>query len=100
MKTTVLLAILAVGAVVAVAGLAVASGPAASALGIGDRTGSQHGMMGQDGSHSGYGGCRGMDSGQYQYQNQYQYQQLNGTCWGQCSDPNDWNHSWDHGGMM
>ena len=114
MKTTALLAILAVGAVVAVAGLAIASGTTATTLGMTDRTGSHRGMMGQDWSSDGSGGCPGMANNQFQDQTQNQYQagshcqyqnqQLNGTCQGQCSEPNDWNYSydydWEHHGMM
>ncbi len=110
MKTTALLAILAVGAVIAVAGLAVASGTAANTLGMRDGTGSHRGMMGGDWSSGGSGGCPGMANNQYQSQYQagshcqYQTQPLNGTCQGQCSEPNDWNYShdydWGHCGMM
>lgn len=102
MKTTALLAVFAIGAVIAVAGLAVASGSTATALGAQDQTGTHQRIMDQDGTCDGSRDGRGMTKFQYQNQTQNQagsenqYQQLDGACSGQCSAPNHWNYSWDH----
>jgi hypothetical protein len=106
MKTTAFLTALAIGAVIAVAGLAVASGSTATTLGTQDRTGTHQRMMDQDGTCDGSGNGQGMAKFQFQNQTQsqagsqnqcqYEYQQLDGSCSGQCSEPNYWNYSWDH----
>jgi hypothetical protein len=122
MKTSVLLAIFAVGAVVAFAGLAVAAGPSAGTLGAQDKDGSGHGMMTRD------GGCHGSDGQTAQYQYRYdgecpcdcqaelrnnyswsygegnmtcesvacqtQYHNQGVECPGTCDNYYDWNHSW------
>jgi len=123
MKTSMLLAIFAIGAVVAFAGLAAASGTNMSILGAQDGDRSGNGMMSRN------GGCHGSDgqSAQYQYrcdgdcprdyqaelrnnyswsygegnmtcggaacQNQLQYQ---GECPGTCDNDYNWNYSWNH----
>ena len=119
MKTSMLLAIFAIGAVVAFAGLTAAAGTNMGILGAQDGDGSGNGMM----SHN--GGCRGSDgqSAQYQYRYDgecpggcqaelrnncswsygegnmtcggaaYQYQ---GECPGTCDNYYNWNYSWDH----
>jgi len=84
MKTTAILAIVAIGAVIAVAGLAVASGPAAMILGAQDGNDSGRGMMRQDGSCG--GGC---GSGL-----QNQYRQDGESCPGACSFMYNWNYSY------
>jgi len=70
MKTSALLAIVALGAVVAVSGLVMAAGPVSNALGTQGGDGHHHGMMGQSGGMS---GCSdGQAQSRYGYQNQYQ----------------------------
>jgi len=86
MKTTVLLAILAVGAVVAFAGLASAAGQSADTLGSIKGDGSGQGTMARD------GGCHGSDglSSQYQYR-------FDGECPGDCQAELRNNYSWSYG---
>jgi len=79
MKTSAILGLIAVGALVAVAGLAVASGAASSALGLSD--GPPQGLTAQG---DGKGACGGrqtqaMNEYQWRYQNQLSEPQQNAT---------------------
>lgn len=116
MKTSMLLAIFAIGGVVAFASLAAAAGTNMSTLNAQD--GSGNGMMARN------GGCHGSDgqSAQYQYRyddacpggcqaelrNEYSWSygegnmtcggagcQFQGECPGTCDSCHDWNYSWN-----
>lgn len=82
MKTSMLFALGAILTAVAVAGVAAASGPVASALGM---------QGSDDGACSGNAG----DSHMHKWGHSRQYQsQYNGT--GDCPGAYDWNHSWEY----
>jgi len=86
MKTSVLFAVIAVGAVLAVAGLAVASSTGASIYSSQTRSGTDNGMMG--------GGSGMMAGNMHQWSPGYQYQ--NSGSPGTCPMDYDWNHSYDY----
>jgi len=86
MKTSILLAIFAIGAVVALAGLAAAAGTNVGMLGAQDKDGSGHGMMDRN------GGCHGSDGQSARYQYRY-----DGECPGHCQAELRTNYSWSYG---
>lgn len=86
MKISVLLAIFAIGAVVAFAGLAAAAGQSAGILGAHDGDGGGQGTMTRN------GGCHGPDGLSAQYQYRY-----DGECPGDCQAELRNNYSWSHG---
>lgn len=94
MKTSALIALAGVVAVVAVAGLVVATGPGSQLLSSQSGYGGGSGMMG--GSNGGYGGG-GMMGGGHMYQNQWSGQTGNYSGYGACHDY-DWNYSYDRDG--
>jgi len=79
MKTSVLFAVIAVGAVLAVAGLAVASSTGASIYSSQTKSGTDNGMMAGN---------------MHQWSSGYQYQNSGGP--GTCPMDYDWNHSYDY----
>ena len=92
MKTMALVALAGVVAVLAVAGLAVATGPVAQVLSAQTGNGGGSGMMAGQG-----GGCggSGMMSGGYMHEYQWAHQSGNYSGYGQCHDY-DWNHSYNY----
>jgi len=90
MKTSVLLAVVGLVAVVAVAGVALASGSVDRTYGTQASDPSGRGMMGGSGMMGNHMG--GVDADYNGYQHMYQYQG-NGS-YG-CPHDNDWNYSWD-----
>jgi hypothetical protein len=85
MKTSLLVAVVAAGAVLAVAGLAVASSAGANSYSSGAMSGTDGGMIG-----SGHGMTWG---NMHQWGFGYQYQNASGP--GECPMDYDWNHSYD-----
>jgi len=119
MKTSAMLAILAVGAIVVSAGVAVAAGPVADTLstqdgdgnnGMMERNGGCHGSYGQAGQYMNDGDCP-CDC-QAEFRNNYSWSYGDGNmtcertasqtqsqnqgivCSGTCDNNYDWNHSW------
>jgi len=90
MKTSLLFAVIAVGAVLAVAGLAIASSTGASTYGSQTRSGADGGMMG--------GGSGMMGGNMHQWGSGYQHQ--NGGSPGTCPMNYDWNHTYDYDGDL
>ena len=86
MKTSVLFAVIAAVAVLAVAGLAVASSTGASIYSSQTRSGTDNGMMG--------GGSGMMAGNMHQWGSEYQYQ--NSGSPGTCPMDYDWNHTYDY----